>query len=79
LPGTALVGAYRLGAQIFRKLGLTIETTNSDASDFQYNRIAIRANTRLTLACYRPTGVLHCHRIELNHRRRVKYPAAKSI
>lgn len=52
--GTALVGAYRMGAQIFRKLGLTIETTNSDASDFQYNRIAIRANTRLTLAVYRP-------------------------
>jgi HK97 family phage major capsid protein len=52
--GTALVGAFRLGAQIFRKLGLTIETTNSDASDFQSNRIAIRANTRLTLACYRP-------------------------
>lgn len=52
--GTALVGAFRMGAQIFRKLGLTIETTNSDASDFQFNRIAIRANTRLTLACYRP-------------------------
>ena len=54
--GTCLVGAFRLSAQIFRKLGLTIETTNSDASDFQYNRIAIRANTRLTLACYRPLG-----------------------
>ncbi len=52
--GNALVGAFRMGAQIFRKLGLTIETTNSDASDFQYNRIAIRAETRLALACYRP-------------------------
>ena len=52
--GTCLVGAYRLGAQIFRKMGLTIETTNSDASDFQYNRIAIRAEERLTLAVYRP-------------------------
>lgn len=54
--GTCLVGAFRLGAQIFRKLGLTIETTNSDASDFQFNRIAIRAQTRLTLAVYRPLG-----------------------
>lgn len=54
--GTALVGAFRMGAQIFRKLGLTIETTNSDASDFANNRIAIRANTRLTLAVYRPTA-----------------------
>lgn len=52
--GTALVGAFRMGAQIFRKLGLTIETTNSDASDFQFNRIAIRAETRLALACFRP-------------------------
>lgn len=52
--GTALVGAFGLGAQIFRKLGLTIETSNSDASDFQYNRIAIRAEERLTLAVYRP-------------------------
>lgn len=52
--GTALVGAYRYGSQIFRKLGLTVESTNSDASDFQYNRIAIRAETRLALACYRP-------------------------
>lgn len=52
--GTCLVGSFRMGAQIFRKLGLTIETTNSDASDFANNRIAIRANTRLALACYRP-------------------------
>jgi len=52
--GTALVGAFRYGSQIFRKLGLTVDTTNSDASDFSYNRIAIRAETRLTLACYRP-------------------------
>lgn len=49
-----LLGAFKLGGQIFRKLGLTIETTNSDASDFQYGRIAIRATTRLALACYRP-------------------------
>ena len=54
--GTLLIGAFKLSGQIFRKLGLTIETTNSDASDFQYNRIAIRATTRLTLAVYRPLG-----------------------
>jgi HK97 family phage major capsid protein len=52
--GTVLVGAFKNAAAIYRKLGLTIETTNSDASDFQYNRIAVRAETRLTLACYRP-------------------------
>lgn len=52
--GTILVGCFKQAAQIFRKLGLTIESTNSDASDFQYNRICIRAETRLALACIRP-------------------------
>jgi hypothetical protein len=35
-------------------MGLTMEMTNSDASDFQYNRIAIRAEERLALVIYRP-------------------------
>jgi HK97 family phage major capsid protein len=52
--GTALVGAFRLGAGIFRKLVIVVETTNSDGTDFQYGRIAVRAQTRLTQACYRP-------------------------
>lgn len=52
--GTGLVGAFRLGGQIFRRMGLSMEMTNSDASDFQYNRIAIRAEERLALVVYRP-------------------------
>jgi|GEM_PF-2074521 len=52
--GTALVGAFKVGAQIFRKSGLMIESTNSDASDFVYNRIAIRAEERLCLVPWRP-------------------------
>ena len=52
--GTALVGAFTLGAQLFRREGIRLDTTNSDASDFQYNRIAIRVETRLALAVYRP-------------------------
>lgn len=51
--GTALVGAFRVGGQLFRRMGLTLEMTNSDASDFQYNRIAIRAEERLALVVYR--------------------------
>lgn len=51
---TALVGAFKLGGQVFRREGIRIETTNSDASDFQYNRIAIRAEERLALAVWRP-------------------------
>lgn len=51
---TALVGAFRLGAQVFRREGIRVETTNSDASDFVYNRIAIRVEERLALAVWRP-------------------------
>jgi HK97 family phage major capsid protein/HK97 family phage prohead protease len=54
--GTGLVGAFKIGATVFRKGGITIESTNSDASDFQYNRIAIRAEERLALVPYRPTA-----------------------
>jgi HK97 family phage major capsid protein len=54
--GTALVGAYKLGAMIFDRQGVTVDTTNSDASDFVYNRIAIRVEERLGLAVWRPTA-----------------------
>lgn len=53
---TALTGAFRLGAQIFYRQGITIDMTNSDGNDFQYNRIAIRCEIRLALCVYRPQG-----------------------
>jgi HK97 family phage major capsid protein len=52
--GTALVGAFRLGAQVWNKMGLRLDSTNSDGDDFKYNRICLRAERRLTLSCYRP-------------------------
>lgn len=52
--GTALVGAHRLGAQVFYREGLRVEATNSDGEDFRYNRVAIRAEVRAALAVYRP-------------------------
>jgi HK97 family phage major capsid protein len=52
--GTALIGSFKLGAQLWRRKGLTIETTNSDASDFANDRIAIKVSERLGLAVYRP-------------------------
>jgi HK97 family phage major capsid protein len=52
--GTALVGSFRLGAQLWRRKGLTIETTNTDASDFANDRIAIKVSERLGLSVYRP-------------------------
>lgn len=52
--GTGLAGAFRMGAQLFRRTGVTIESTNSNEDDFKYNRIALRAELREALAVYRP-------------------------
>ena len=50
--GTVLVGAFGAAAQVFRKGGIRVDTTNSDATDFEYNLVAIRAEERLLLAVY---------------------------
>ena len=52
--GVALVGAFATGAQIFRRGGLMVEASNSHSDYFQRNLTAIRAETRLALAVYRP-------------------------
>lgn len=49
-----IVGAFRTGAQVFRKGGLTVEASNSHQDYFALNKIAIRAEERLALAVYRP-------------------------
>jgi HK97 family phage major capsid protein len=54
--GTALVGAFRTSAQIFRRSGITVDVTNTDGEDFRYNRVAFRFEERLALAVYRPQG-----------------------
>lgn len=53
---TALVGAFRAAAQVFRRGGLTVEASNSHADFFQRNLTAIRAEERLALAVYRPNA-----------------------
>jgi HK97 family phage major capsid protein len=52
--GTALIGAFKQGGQIFRRSGLTVEASNSHSTFFQENQTAIRAEERLALAVYRP-------------------------
>lgn len=52
--GTALVGAFRMGAQIFRRQGVTIRTTDSDGSKFLSNILTVLAESRFTLAVYQP-------------------------
>jgi HK97 family phage major capsid protein len=54
--GTALVGAFRTAAQIFRRSGISVDTSNSHDTFFQYNKVAVRAEERLALAVYRPAG-----------------------
>ena len=43
-------------AQVWRRGGLSVEATNSHSNYFQLNLVAIRAEERLALAVYRPTG-----------------------
>lgn len=54
--GTALVGAFQQGAQLFRRGGLTVEATNSHSDYFTKNLVAIRAEQREALAVYRPSA-----------------------
>lgn len=53
VAGTALVGAFRSAAQVFRRGGVRVESSNSHASFFITNLVAIRAEERLALAAYR--------------------------
>jgi HK97 family phage major capsid protein len=53
--GTAIVGTSS-SAQVWRKGGMSVEATNSNEDDFLRNLLAIRAEERLGLAVYRPTG-----------------------
>lgn len=51
---TALVGAFKLGAQVFYREGIRVEATNTNSDDFVKNLITIRAEQREALAVYRP-------------------------
>lgn len=52
--GRPIAGAWKLGAQYFIREGMRLEMTNANEDDFKRNLIAIRAEHRLALACYRP-------------------------
>lgn len=58
--GTALIGTHA-NAQVWRRGGLSVEATNSHASFFANNLVAIRAEERLGLAVYRPAGFTEVH------------------
>lgn len=54
--GTAIVGAFGQGATLYRKGGVRVEATNSNASDFISNLVTIRAEERIALAVRRPSA-----------------------
>jgi len=55
--GSVLVGSFGAEvANLFRRQGLTVEMTNADGNDFDKGLITVRAESRLGLAVYRPTG-----------------------
>lgn len=50
--GEVLVGAFQAAAQLFRKGGIRVDSTNSNEDDFKYNRVVLRAEERVLLAVY---------------------------
>jgi HK97 family phage major capsid protein len=54
--GTALVGNAREAARIYRRGGVSLESTNSHGDLFVRNISMIRAEERLALAVFRPTA-----------------------
>lgn len=53
--GTALVGDFSQGT-VYRKGGVSVDATNSNEDDFEFNRITLRAEERLALAVRRPAA-----------------------
>ncbi len=51
---TAVVGAFKQGAQLYRKGGVMVQATNSHADLFIKNTTAIRAEVRAATVYYRP-------------------------
>lgn len=51
--GTALVGAFKPYAQVFRRTGLDVVVSTEHSTYFTERKVAILAEEYLTLACYR--------------------------
>jgi HK97 family phage major capsid protein len=53
-----LVGAFKLGAQIFDREDANVEISTEDSDNFRKNLVTIRAEERLALAVYRPESFI---------------------
>lgn len=60
--GTFLTGAFKVGAQIFDRMGVEVLLSTEDSTNFTTNLVTIRGEERLALAVYTPgafiTGTL---------------------
>jgi len=56
--GTALVGAFKAAATVYRKGGIRVESTNSDAGKFTSNIVTTRVEERVALAVRIPSAVV---------------------
>lgn len=54
-----LVGAFRLGAQIFDREDANVEISTEDSDNFRKNLITLRGEERLALAVYRPEAFIY--------------------
>jgi HK97 family phage major capsid protein len=55
---TALVGAFKLGAQVFDREDANVVVSTENQDDFIKNMVTIRAEERLGLAVYRPEAFI---------------------
>lgn len=53
-PGTFLVGAFSLGAQIWDRMGMTVRASTEDGDNFSENMVTILFEKRLALEVNRP-------------------------
>lgn len=56
---TVLVGAFKMGGQLIRRKGLTLDVGYVN-DDFKLNLLTLRAETRLALAIWRPKSFVQC-------------------
>ena len=56
--GQAIVGAFKAASSVVTKAGdgMRVEVSNSDADDFEYNRITVRVEERMVLATRVPAA-----------------------
>lgn len=54
--GEVLVGAFRVGATVYRKGGVRVEAANTHADNFTANKVTVRAEERVALAVRYPAA-----------------------